>query len=578
MAVPFASNVELLSTLPNFTRDMFKTKTEMMNFAEYKLPEIFITTCVEDGNVYVYNKNNSVDPTTGKWRAINASGSTSYDDLVNKPSISGKDLNKESTYESLSLYDRIDTDSLLGGKVDKVEGKQLSTEDFTTEEKAKLNTVEENANANVQADWNETDEEMDSFIKNKPVLFSGDYNDLSNKPVNLSEFNNDSKFITNLVDNLENYYTKTQTYTQDEINAKLGAIATLSMIIVDELPDEGSSKIIYLIKKTGTAGYIEWIYTLGEWVTIGDTDVDLSDYVKKTELADVATTGSYKDLNEKPTIPENTSDLVNDSNFVAIDDENISKDTPYSSKKVEERIAALAGSSLEQDIESSVTVGGINEGDKFTVGTTLTQLFVKLLEKYVAPGISISISPSTTLYEKGNTVSSIVVTATVTKKSEEIEKVSFLVNGVEKEVITEDVKAGGSFTYTYDTEFGSNTTFKVVTNDVDTKTSKSAETTVSFILPYYYGVVDSDTITSLSGLTKDLKTKGSKTYSYTANDQYCVIVYDSSYADLTSIKDQNNFENIGNFTKKTVKVGDYTYKYYITTGKKTLSGFKFTFA
>jgi len=480
MPIPFGANVELLSEVPNFTRDMFNTKAEMKAFAEYKLPPVFLATCVEDGGIYLYNKNNAIDETTGRWRAVSG-GST-------------------------------------------------------------------------------------------------DYNSLINKPTNLSDFNNDLGFIDKLVSDLENYYKKDETYTQEEINQKIGAIATLSMLIVDELPDEGSSKIIYLVKKTVGTGYVEWIFTLGEWADIGDTDVDLSQYVKSVDLADVATSGSYKDLIEKPVIPEKTSELVNDANFAVIDDVTASTDTAYSSEKVNQIVASLTGSALDREVTSNVAVGGIKEGDVFAVGTTFTQFVSKLIEKYIAPVVTCSISPATTLYEKGSSVSSITVTAGITKKSENIEKVEFLVDGTVVETKTEGVSAGGSFTYTYDTEFSTDKTFKVRTNDVDTKTSVSAEKKVSFILPYYHGVVDADTLTELTGLVKDLSAKGSKTYAYTADNQYCVIVYDASYADLTSIKDQNNFDNKNNFTKKTVTIDGNSYKYYISTGRKTLTNFKFTFA
>lgn len=36
-------------------------------------------------------------------------------------------------------------------------------------QQAKLDTIEEGAEVNVQADWNETETEEDDFIKNKPV-------------------------------------------------------------------------------------------------------------------------------------------------------------------------------------------------------------------------------------------------------------------------------------------------------------------------------------------------------------------------------------------------------------------------
>lgn len=58
----------------------------------------------------------------------------------------------------------------LGNKVDKVSGKGLSTEDYTSEEKTKLSGIEAGAEANVQSDWNQSNNEADDFIKNKPTL------------------------------------------------------------------------------------------------------------------------------------------------------------------------------------------------------------------------------------------------------------------------------------------------------------------------------------------------------------------------------------------------------------------------
>lgn len=48
-------------------------------------------------------------------------------------------------------------------------GKGLSTNDYTTEEKTKLAGIAEGAEVNVQADFDETDETSKAFIKNKPT-------------------------------------------------------------------------------------------------------------------------------------------------------------------------------------------------------------------------------------------------------------------------------------------------------------------------------------------------------------------------------------------------------------------------
>ena len=99
---------------------------------------------------------------------------------------------------------------------------------------------------------------------------TSDYNDLENKPkinnIELSgnktldelgvqpagdyatknEIPNVDSFITNTVDNLTNYYKKTETYTQEEINTRLGQITTINFKVVESLPETGESNLIYL--------------------------------------------------------------------------------------------------------------------------------------------------------------------------------------------------------------------------------------------------------------------------------------------------------------------------------------------
>ena len=73
----------------------------------------------------------------------------------------------------------------LNNKVDKETGKGLSTNDFTDALKTKLDGIETGAEANVQADWNQTDTNADDYIKNKPTV-----------PTATSQLTNDSGFIT----------------------------------------------------------------------------------------------------------------------------------------------------------------------------------------------------------------------------------------------------------------------------------------------------------------------------------------------------------------------------------------------
>ena len=108
-------------------------------------------------------------------------------------SVNGKDGVVVITKDDIGLgntlnvpsYSKLEEDSLLDLKVDKVIGKNLSTNDYTNIEKLKLSSIEEGAEINVQSDWNEINTLSDSFIKNKPTI-----------PNKISQLSNDSGFIS----------------------------------------------------------------------------------------------------------------------------------------------------------------------------------------------------------------------------------------------------------------------------------------------------------------------------------------------------------------------------------------------
>ncbi len=188
---------------------------------------------------------------------------------------------------------------------------------------------------------------------------TGDYGDLNNKPTiptKTSDLENDSGFITNTVENLTNYYLKSETYTQSEVNNLIGQIKTISIEVVDTLPTTGEDNKIYLVPKEGSTGdvYNEYIWVNNTWELIGTTQVDLTGYATEdwvnnqikdfltesqvTEIVNNSLTNYYtqtqidnllKDKANTGDIPTKTSDLTNDSGFI---DNSVSNLTNYYNK------------------------------------------------------------------------------------------------------------------------------------------------------------------------------------------------------------------------------------------------------
>lgn len=196
--------------------------------------------------------------------------------------------------------------------VEKEAGKGLSSNDYTDADKAKLGGIEDNAQVNVQADWDDSDSDDDAFIRNKPALstvaLTGSYTDLSNKP---------DLTVYSLV-----------TDTGNKISMSIDDEYDLVVSLLDKNDNVLSTQDIDLPIESMIvdATYANGILTLT--LQNGNTvDVDISDIVsglvpdsrtvnghalssdvtitaQDLGLATVATSGSYTDLTDKPHIPD----------------------------------------------------------------------------------------------------------------------------------------------------------------------------------------------------------------------------------------------------------------------------------
>ena len=98
---------------------------------------------------------------------------------------------------------------------------------------------------------------------------------------------------------------------------------------------------------------------LSDYYTKEQTDALLENKVDASDLSTVATSGSYNDLNDKPTIPTKTSDLTNDSNFEI----NTNKVTSLSSSSTDTQYpSAKCVYDLVGDVESLLETLDVGSG------------------------------------------------------------------------------------------------------------------------------------------------------------------------------------------------------------------------
>lgn len=141
----------------------------------------------------------------------------------------------------------------------------------------------------VQADWSETDPSADDYIKNKPTI--------PTVPTNVSAFTNDAGYVTKSVNDLVNYYLKSETYTKTEVQTLINAVKQFTYEVVQTLPTATADTMhkIFLVPSADpqTQNVKDEYITIDNgieaqtrytWEQIGSTAIDLSGYVTTTAL------------------------------------------------------------------------------------------------------------------------------------------------------------------------------------------------------------------------------------------------------------------------------------------------------
>lgn len=173
--------------------------------------------------------------------------------------------------------------SVLATKVDKVEGKGLSTNDFTTA----LKTSYDSAVTDVAALKKQGGEpnKINTVSVNGTALTPD-----SNKKVDITV-----PTTATIKTQIEAYKYQTSAQVQTAITSVLSGVTSIDLQVVTSLPATGKKGVIYLVAHTHTDTgdiYDEfvWVESKKSYEKIGNTDVDLSAYVKSVDITDISET------------------------------------------------------------------------------------------------------------------------------------------------------------------------------------------------------------------------------------------------------------------------------------------------
>ena len=180
-----------------------------------------------------------------------------------------------------------------------VTGKGLSTEDFTSALKTKLEGIAAGAEVHVQADWTEADQSSDAYIAHKPDLtvyaplaspaFTGTpttpdvtAGDNSTKIAN-------TKFVTAAV------AAAIAGVTGIVFDADTTGQGYTSLTDLQTKHPTGEAGHIYLVQNSGSTPNVKDEYFwnsngTGSYELFGTTQVDLSGYLQTSDVAEVAQT------------------------------------------------------------------------------------------------------------------------------------------------------------------------------------------------------------------------------------------------------------------------------------------------
>lgn len=182
---------------------------------------------------------------------------------------------------------------------------------------------------------------------------------------------------------------------------------------------------------------------------------------------------------------------------------------------------------------------------------------------YKKPSVTLSILPSQTIYNKGETINSIVLNFIITKGTNNIIRAEIYKNDLLVSTLQNLINGNNSFTD------GSiiNTDTSYYIKIFDDKTYiQSEKIELKFINNYFYGVLPQNYLlndTLIKSLNNLKVLKQNLNIEFNCNNQKILFAYPTNYGDLLEIK-YNSINFIESFDKTIVLVDNVNYNVYIT--------------
>ena len=479
---------------------MYLTKAQMLVQNDNIMPSVYFAVCPDDGKFYLYNKANSKDPATGKFRVLEGSGSAKIDKWVSKKSYNPDDLVVYSNAifqckitNNDTVFDKAKWVSLTGDELFEVIEKTTIDIDTDLQEgnfivKGKVEGVTLDELVNIHKDTNIC---VITTLGGRVIKFdktTGTYVKTEDRFITAKEVHNELYHL----ETIPRHYELCN-------NSDLGSLKVMEDLnFTDPLTEIKLSDVKAEVLSEDYHNYIE------------------GDYVRLV--------AEQKDVETTTYIPRNEG---------------------YTRKQINDKIANLTikGASDSKDVLYDVKV----EPSIDNVRSALDKLFAKVY--YVAPQItSFTANPTGGLFEKGETITAPTFTWTYNKD-------------IKTQTLTDIVLTDNTDrTATFGNNITTNKTFTLSASDGENTVTKSIS--YKFVDPTYIGVVDNGNVDETNIVANCEKLiRENTTLTKKVSPVFQTVVF-ATTGTLTSIINQNNYEVLSSFTKTVVSIGGENYNVY----------------